>query len=123
MPLLSTNSRLRTFFVPLLAVPAMLVAGSAARAQDMDVYTDSLQNSWQNWSWATTNLSNTSPVHTGADSIAVTAGAWAALYLHSNPIDTSSYTSLSFWINGGATGGQLLQVVGDRNGSGQPGYA
>jgi len=89
----------------------------------MAVYSDSLQNGWQNWSWATTNLSNTNPVHAGADSIAVTAGAWAAFYAHSNPIDTSAYTSLRFWINGGATGGQLLQVVGSRNGSGQAGYA
>ena len=116
-------SRFRACLIPGLAVPGMLLAGSAAPAQDMAVYTDSLQNSWQNWSWATTNLSNTSPVHTGADSISVTAGAWAAVYLHSNPIDTSPYTSLSFWINGGPMGGQLLQVVGSRNGSGQPGYA
>ena len=122
MPLTHSSLRLRTFFVPWLAIPAILPAGPAARAQDMAVYTDSLQNSWQNWSWATTNLSNTSPVHTGADSISITAGAWAALYLHSNPIDTSPYTSLSFWINGGATGGQLLQVAADRNGSGQAGY-
>jgi hypothetical protein len=122
MLLTHSISRFRTFLVPWLAVPAILLAGPAARAQDMTVYSDSLQNGWQNWSWAATNTSNTSPVHAGADSISVTAGAWAALYLHSNPIDTSSYTSLSFWINGGATGGQLLQVYTSRNGSGQAGY-
>ena len=122
MILSHSYSRFKTFLVPWLAVPAILLAGSAARAQDMAVYTDSLQNSWQNWSWATTNLSNTSPVHTGADSISITAGAWAAFYVHSNPIDTSSYTSLSFWINGGASGGQLLQVAADRNSGGQAGY-
>ncbi|MEO7715467.1 MAG: glycoside hydrolase family 44 protein [Capsulimonas sp.] len=108
--------------LPWLAVPLMLLAGPAAQAQDLPVYTDSLQNGWQNWSWATTDLGNSSPVHTGGDSISITAGAWAAFYLHSNPIDTSSYVSLSFWINGGATGGQLLQVVADRNGSGQTSY-
>ncbi|WP_301002366.1 glycoside hydrolase family 44 protein [Capsulimonas corticalis] len=106
----------------MLAVPAMLLTGPAARSQDLAIYTDSLQNGWQNWSWATTDLGNGSPVHAGADSISVTAGGWAALYLHSNPIDTSPYTSLSFWINGGPTGGQLLQVAADRNGGGQAGY-
>jgi len=122
MLLTQSCSRFRTFLVR-MAIPAMLLGGSAAKAQDMAVYTDSLQNSWQNWSWATTNLSNTNPVHAGADSIAITAGAWAAFYAHSNPIDTSAYTSLRFWINGGATGGQLLQVVGNRNGAGQSSYA
>jgi len=65
----------------LLALPA------AARAQvDQTAYTDALVNGWQNWSWATVNLSNTTPVQSGTDSIAVSAGPYQALYLHQTPL-------------------------------------
>jgi len=50
-----------------------LLFALATHAQDQPVYTDSLQNSWENWSWAQTNLSATSPVHGGTNSISVVA--------------------------------------------------
>jgi hypothetical protein len=94
-----------------------LVGDFAARA-DQNIYTDSLQNGWANWSWATVNLANPSPVHSGTDSISVTANAYAALYLHASAaFDPSGYTNLVFWINGGPSGGQLLQVQATLNGS------
>jgi alpha-N-arabinofuranosidase len=97
-----------------------LTHASAARAQsDQAVYTDALVNGWQNWSWATVNLANTSPVQSGTDSISVSAGPYQALYLHQTPFDSTLYASLVFWINGGATGGQLLQVQGTLNGTAQ----
>jgi alpha-N-arabinofuranosidase len=93
-----------------------LALTSAARAQtDQAVYTDALVNGWQNWSWATVNLANASPVQSGTDSIAVSAGPYQALYLHQTPFDSTLYTSLIFWINGGASGGQLLQVQATLN--------
>jgi hypothetical protein len=91
----------------------------SAAAQDQDIYTDSLQNSWQNWSWATVNLSATSPVHTGTKSAAVTAGAWEAIYLHHDAFDSSGYASVSFWIHGGAAGGQKIQLQGLLSGTAQ----
>jgi len=40
-------------------------------------------------------------------------GKWEALFLHRNSaFDPAGYTNLSFWINGGSSGGQLLQVRG-----------
>src|SRR5215469_1307039 len=85
---------------------AILLCGltltSVARAQsDQAVYTDALVNGWQNWSWATVNLANTSPVQSGTDSISVSAGPYQALYLHQTAFDSTLYTSLIFWINGG----------------------
>ena len=81
-----------------------------ARA-DQAIYADLLSSGWTDWSWATVNFANTGTVHGGADSISVTAGAWQALFLHSNAtFDPSGYTNLSFWINGGSSGGELLQV-------------
>jgi hypothetical protein len=85
-----------------------------ARA-DQVIYDDALENSWVNWSWATVNLANASPVHSGSDSISVTAsntpGSWQALYLDVSAMNTSGFTNLTFWINGG-TGGQAVQVQG-----------
>jgi len=37
------------------------------------IYADALQNGWENWSWATVNLNNASPVRAGASSIGVSA--------------------------------------------------
>ncbi len=77
---------------------------------DQPIYTDSLASGWQDWSWVTDNLACTSTVHSGTDSIRVTAGAHEALYLYHSDFNTSGYSNLTFWINGGPTGGQLLQV-------------
>ena len=93
---------------------------TVARAQtDQAVYADALVNGWQNWSWATVNLANTTPVQAGSDSISVSAGPYQALYLHQTPFDSSTYADLVFWINGGASGGQLLQVQATLNGAAQ----
>jgi len=108
---------------PLLILTALLCClalPASARAQtDQSVYTDALVNGWQNWSWATVNLANTTPVQSGTDSISVSAGPYQALYLHQTPFDSSLYADLVFWINGGPTGGQLLQVQATLNGTAQ----
>lgn len=83
---------------------------------DQSIYTDSLQNGWANWSWATVNLNNPSPVHGGTSAISVSSTNWQALYLHHPAQDGSAFTHLAFWINGGATGGQSVQVQAQRNG-------
>ena len=95
-----------------------LAAGLLAARADQAIYTDSLQNGWANWSWSDTiNLANTSPVHSGSDSISVQVTAWGALYVHNTAFSPSSYTNFSFWINGGASGGQLLRVQASLNGA------
>lgn len=103
-----------------LLLAALLLSASARGQVTQAVYTDGLQNGWQNWSWATINLTASSPVHGGAQAISVTAANWQALYLHaSTPVDPASYTGLTFWVNGGATGGQMVQVQGTINSVGQ----
>ncbi len=81
----------------------------------MAVYSDSLQNGWENWGWATLNYLNTNPVHSGADSISVTATNYQAIYFHNAAFSPSLYTNLVFWINGGTGGGQTLQVNAANN--------
>jgi hypothetical protein len=100
----------------LCAVCFLLFLQKAAAQAPLPVYTDNLVNGFQNWSWATVNLSNTSPVHSGSDSISVTAvnspTNWQALYLSVSAMNTSPFTNLVFWIDGGASGGQQVQVQG-----------
>ncbi len=79
---------------------------------DQAVYTDSLQTGWEDWGWATRNYANTTPVHSGSDSISVTAGAWQGLQIYHPDMDSTPYASISFWLHGGASGGQHLQVYG-----------
>ena len=81
---------------------------------DQTLYTDSLQNGWENWSWSSTvDQNSTAQVNSGSKSVAVTMAAnWAAFYLHHTDFNSSSYSSFSFWIHGGAGGGQQLQVQG-----------
>jgi alpha-N-arabinofuranosidase len=112
--------RARSLLPVLTALLCCLALSTPARAQtNQSVYTDALVNGWQNWSWATVNLGNTTPVQSGTDSISVSAGPYQALYLHQTPFDSSVYADLVFWINGGTTGGQLLQVQATLNGTAQ----
>jgi hypothetical protein len=91
---------------------------------DQIIYDDALENGWQNWSWATVNLANTSPVHSGSDSISVTANNtpsdWQALYLSVSAMNTSGFTNLTFWIDGGASGGQQVLAQGILGSAAQP---
>jgi alpha-N-arabinofuranosidase len=98
----------------------VVITQSVFAQAEQTIYTDSLLNGWQNWSWATVNLSNTSPVHSGSNSASVTAGAWQALYLHHDGFDTNGYVNLTFWIHGGPSGGQRFQVQATLNGAAQP---
>jgi Glycoside hydrolase family 44 len=97
----------------ILLLSCWVVTRSGLAQTDQVVYTDSLQNSWQDWSWSCTDdFNNTSVVHSGTNAIAVilTAG-YGAFSLHHSDMDSSPYTNLTFWINGGPTGGQRLQLA------------
>jgi len=113
--------RLATQTLPAAALGALLVLTPALlRAQaPLPLYTDHLVNGFQDWSWGSHNLANPSPVHTGSYSISASLGSWQAISLYHPDFNTALYTNLSFWANGGATGGQRLQVValfGNTNG-------
>jgi len=83
---------------------------------DQTIYTTSLVNGWHDWSWATVNTVNTSPVHSAPASISVTADAWGAVYFEHTAFDPSTFTNVSLWINGGSSGGQRLQLQAIYNG-------
>ena len=95
---------------PLDRVEASTVSNLNA---DVPVFADTLDSAWADWSWGTgLSLTNTSPVHSGGQSIAVTyTASWAGLYLHTdNSLALSDYSTLSFWVHGGTNGGQGITV-------------
>jgi hypothetical protein len=81
------------------------------------VYTDSLQNGWENFGWTRIDYAATNLFHGGSRSISVTiTQQWQAIYFHHAAQDSSGFTNLNFWINGGTNGGQRLQVQAQTNG-------
>jgi hypothetical protein len=90
----------------------------AVAQSDQPIYTDSLQNGWNNWSWGSTiDFNSTASVHGGSRSIEITiTSGWAALYLQHTAFNSSGYANLTFWVNGGASGGQPLAVKATTNG-------
>ncbi|MGH2346221.1 MAG: hypothetical protein ACRDG4_13430, partial [Chloroflexota bacterium] len=107
--------------VVLLLLPSRLVPGgpsdreqalaAASSGTDQLIYSDSLQNGWQDYGWATINYHNAHPVHSGIRSISVKPARGQALYLHHSALDSGPYRAISFWINGGASGGQRVRVL------------
>ncbi|HWD20556.1 MAG TPA: alpha-L-arabinofuranosidase [Verrucomicrobiae bacterium] len=105
----------RCAFILLLPV----LAASAIAQSPLLIYSNSLVNGFQDWSWATVNRANTSPVHSGPNSISVSAAQYTAASFYHPDLDTSLYVNLTFWINGGL-GGQTLQVQGETNATAGP---
>ena len=72
-------------FLRIAVVGSMwLLAALTAHAQSsLDIYTDSLVNGWQNWSWdSTVNELNTSPVQSGSRSMSVSNLLYGGLFMY-----------------------------------------
>src|SRR5271166_2238327 len=105
----------KLFALGVIAAAILALACSAPRvqAQNQIIYSNALVNGWQNWGWATLNYANTSPVYPGCtDSISVTMTAWSGIQIVNTEMSDSPYSSISFLLNGGASGGQHLQMYG-----------
>lgn len=79
------------------------------------IYTDALQNSFQNWSWAANDFNSTQIVRQGSTSIKATygTGGYEGITFHNDggPA-TAGYTKLEFSVFGGAgTNGKQINVV------------
>lgn len=95
----------------------MTASAAASKAGSQIIFDSALENGWGNQSWAKFDFNNTSPVHGGTKSIKITvARGYDALSLRHAPFKGSTFAFLSFWINGGPTGGQQLRVFAVANG-------
>jgi len=105
---------------------AALIAGlNHAKAQtDLSIYSDQLDNGFQNWSWGANNFSSPAPVHSGTNAISFSGVAWQAISFWHQDFNPAPFTNLTFWADGGAAGGQVLQAYWQYDGSTNsgPGY-
>ena len=127
MPILAKRPRTGGLTCRWLMVfmPLCFHAMASRASDDMLIYSDRFNNGWvDNWSYIPRYATN-NPVHSGSNSMAFVPGQnWNAWWLKSGTIvDTPIYTNLTFWLNGGATGGQTVQVGGELGGSGLPGVS
>lgn len=94
----------------------LLLPAAAHPASTLVVYDGSLENGFADSSWAPTadySLTNTSPTYGGGShSIRFAAGGWGGLQFvaGNSEFDAVDYQSVTFYVNGGSTGGQQLQM-------------
>jgi hypothetical protein len=104
------------FLAVSLATPVVSLAQT-----NLTIYGNSLVNGWQDYSYnCTRNFANTATVYPGnSDSISVTVtNAYGGLQLYHIYMTNTAYAFISFWLNGGTTGGQQLQMYGNLEVSG-----
>ena len=95
--------------IVLCAVLALFLGKTAAQT-NYSIYSDQLDNGFQDWSWGGDSLTCTNPVHSGADSVSSDGGAWNALSFWHSDFNPAPYTNLNFWFCGGSNGGQVIQI-------------
>ena len=110
------------WYFALAAATLLALAPPALANDDMLIYsgysnvaygTINYNNGWQDWGWVPHYATN-NPAFDGTNSIVFAASSsWQAWHLEHDPIDTTLYTNLTLWLNGGAVGGQSVGVVAD----------
>ncbi|MEK0317439.1 glycoside hydrolase family 44 protein [Cohnella sp. 56] len=111
------RKRITQAIVWLLLLAAVLPAlpPTQAKAEELDarsVYEDRLGEGFTDYSWAARSLTQSGTVHSGQRAISFEPSQDGALYLYSSePFLVSSYNTLEFYINGGAAGGQKLNLI------------
>ena len=97
-----------------LGTTAVATAGAAP----LSVYRDELENGFVDWSWATHDLAETDPVHSGAFSISMWARNWEGLYFHRDlGWDVSELDTLRCWVRGGGASSPSIRLVLQEGGS------
>ena len=110
LPMTLARWRIR---IAAVAMTMASLSGACQAAPEMTIYTDSLQNGWQSWSWSTVDLASRDTVHTGQNSAKITcAGAFKGFYLHHDAMNGSDYGRLVFWISAGSVANQDLTIAG-----------
>jgi len=115
--------------ITILMAVMMSLVRSVSASDDMRIYSDftntvygtaTYNNGWQDNGWVP-HYNTNNPTHSGALALCLaSSGSWQALHFVHGQIDASIYTNLTFWINGGAAGGQSVQVSGTLAGVEQP---
>ncbi|HEX5750387.1 MAG TPA: polysaccharide deacetylase family protein [Archangium sp.] len=76
------------------------------------LYADGLGAGFDDWSWATHDLYSSGTVHAGTSALSVELDSWSSLYFHTSAgVDLSRYKTLSMWVHGGTSGGQIARII------------
>lgn len=96
----------------ILTMVSMLAAGClpASAQTNLTIYSDQMANGFQNWSWGKVNIASPNPVHAGSSAISLNDVAWNAISFWHADFNPAPFTNLTFWANGGANGGQVVQI-------------
>ena len=106
---------MKSNFSSFRVVPALLFLALASPGfanDDMLIFSGvtpiNCNNGWQDWGWVPHYITN-NPTWNGNYTMTFAAsGGYQAWYLEHDQINTAIYNSISFWLNGGATGGQTV---------------
>ena len=101
----------------IVLVVLLSLVGSVSASDDLLIFSDQRNNGWGDWGWVPHYTTN-NPVHSGSNAMVFAAtGSYQAWWLKHNAIDTSLYTNLTLWVNGGTNGGQYIGVQAELGGS------
>ena len=104
--------------MPRLAALVLLLAAGPVAAAPLVFYDDAPRAGLNDYSWATHTLANATPVHGGNRSIRFEPDGYGGIYLvdQATPYRFADYAALRFWVHGGTTGNQRLQLFLTRSG-------
>ena len=108
-----------------VAPPASGGTASGNVPATLSIYTNELQNGWQERGWAkVVDYANTTPVHgSGGTSIRIEAAPYEGAKIYDPTANLSSYKYLVLYLSGGKAGGQTLQLCVVAGGKTQPGLS
>lgn len=114
MSRLHIRTHVRDWSALILLAVVTLARGAG---DDLLIYSDQRNNGWGDWGWVPHYATN-APVHSGSNAMVFAASStYQAWWLKHNAIDTSLYTNLTLWVNGGTNGGQYVGVTAELGGS------
>jgi hypothetical protein len=90
------------------------LAWLSAGAADLVIYDDASENGFNPGCsfFATPDFAETTVVHSGSDAISFAPAMFGAVsWCAPSSLSTTDYSALTFWVNGGASGSQNLQLV------------
>jgi hypothetical protein len=80
--------------------------------EQLTVFDSKLNAGFHNYSWGSHSLTEQATVHSDVYAMMLQPGWNAGLYLYKDRIlSTNEYTTLEFWIHGGTTGGQQVDLM------------
>jgi hypothetical protein len=86
---------------------------ASAAARGHSIYRDGVENGWQTQGWTSAKVvsfDDTTSPHSGTKAIRVSYTGFDGVKFHHAPLNTRPFDRVSFYVNGGDTGGQRIAV-------------